>query len=137
MSKIGCFGRKQATPQASYACFLSSQPAVLSLCMAMRMIRFLLILVLPGIFCPPAFTAGKPLAIAAAPNHESRITHNASCIFLIVWNGMRPDFVSEKTCPTLFRLGLQGVIFQNHHSVYPSATEVNGTVLSTGVWPVH
>jgi len=28
-----------------------------------------------------------------------------------------------------------GVWFANHHSVYPTSTEVNGTVLATGVFP--
>jgi arylsulfatase A-like enzyme len=56
-------------------------------------------------------------------------------IVVVVWDGMRPDFVSEETTPTLWKLGREGVTFRNHHSVYPSATMVNGTALVTGVYP--
>ena len=40
---------------------------------------------------------------------------------LIVWDGMRPDFVSEEKTPALWRLSKEGVFFRNHHAVYPSA----------------
>jgi arylsulfatase A-like enzyme len=56
-------------------------------------------------------------------------------IVVVVWDGMRPDFVSEETTPTLWKLAREGVTFRNHHSVYPSATMVNGTALVTGVYP--
>ena len=50
---------------------------------------------------------------------------------------MRPDSVSEEKTPTLWRLSKEGVFFRNHHAVYPSATEVNGAALATGVYPNH
>jgi predicted AlkP superfamily pyrophosphatase or phosphodiesterase len=56
-------------------------------------------------------------------------------VVVVVWDGMRPDFVSEKTTPTLWRLAREGVTFRNHHPVYLSATMVNGTALMTGVYP--
>jgi arylsulfatase A-like enzyme len=56
-------------------------------------------------------------------------------VVVVVWDGMRPDFVSEKTTPTLWKLAREGVTFRNHHAVYPSATMVNGTALVTGVYP--
>ena len=56
-------------------------------------------------------------------------------VVVVVWDGMRPDFVSEETTPTLWKLAREGVIFRNHHAVYPSATKVNGTALVTGVYP--
>src|SRR6266480_7205246 len=56
-------------------------------------------------------------------------------IVVVVWDGMRPDFVSEETTPALWKLAREGVTFRNHHSVYPSATQVNGTALVTGVYP--
>jgi predicted AlkP superfamily pyrophosphatase or phosphodiesterase len=56
-------------------------------------------------------------------------------VVVVVWDGMRPDFVSEKTTPTLWKLAREGVTFRNHHAVYPSATQVNGTTLVTGVYP--
>jgi predicted AlkP superfamily pyrophosphatase or phosphodiesterase len=56
-------------------------------------------------------------------------------VVVVVWDGMRPDFVTEKTTPTLWRLASEGIVFRNHHPVYPSATMVNGTALVTGVYP--
>jgi len=50
-------------------------------------------------------------------------------VVVVVWDGMRPDFVSEETTPTLWKLAREGVTFRNHHAVYPSATMVNGTAL--------
>jgi arylsulfatase A-like enzyme len=59
----------------------------------------------------------------------------ASHVVLIVWDGMRPDFVSEATTPALFAMASNGVTFLHHHPAYPSMTEVNATTLATGVYP--
>ena len=56
-------------------------------------------------------------------------------VVVIVLDGMRPDFVSVKNTPALWTLAQEGVVFRNHHSVYPSATNVNGTAMVTGVYP--
>ena len=56
-------------------------------------------------------------------------------VMIVVWDGMRPDFVSEQNTPALWKLSREGVTFRNHHAVYPSATMVNGTALVTGVYP--
>jgi len=56
-------------------------------------------------------------------------------VVVIVWDGMRPDFVTEQTTPTLWKVAHEGVTFRNHHSAYPSATMVNATVMATGVYP--
>ena len=54
---------------------------------------------------------------------------------LVVWDGMRPDFVTPELTPTLCSLRSNGVWFAHHHSAYPTSTEVNGTVLATGAFP--
>jgi len=56
-------------------------------------------------------------------------------VVIVVWDGMRPDFVTEQNTPTLWKLAREGVIFRNHHAAYPSATMVNGTTIVTGVYP--
>ena len=56
-------------------------------------------------------------------------------VVVVVWDGMRPDFVTEQNTPTLWKLAREGITFRNHHSVYPSATMVNGTAIVTGVYP--
>jgi arylsulfatase A-like enzyme len=65
---------------------------------------------------------------AAPPKFERHVV-------IVVWDGMRPDFVNEQNTPTLWKLARDGVTFRNHHAVYPSATMVNGTALVTGVYP--
>jgi arylsulfatase A-like enzyme len=54
---------------------------------------------------------------------------------IVVWDGMRPDFVTEQNTPTLWKLAQNGVTFRNNHSIYPSATIVNGTAIVTGDYP--
>lgn len=56
---------------------------------------------------------------------------------LMVWDGMRPDFVTPELTPTLWALRAQGVWLGDHHSAFPTATEVNGAVLATGLAPEH
>src|SRR6059036_3868095 len=70
-------------------------------------------------------------AISSAAQTSNQSRH----VVVVVWDGMRPDFVSEETTPTLWKLAREGVTFRNHHAVYPSATMVNGTALVTGVYP--
>jgi len=80
----------------------------------------------------------KPLicaAVVAGTTLQTFGAGKADHILLVVWDGMRPDFVSPQYTPTLYALAQQGVFFKNHHPVYVSSTEVNGTALATGVYP--
>ena len=74
------------------------------------------------VFCAQAAVA------AETPKPERHVV-------VVIWDGMRPDFVSQENTPTLWKLANGGVVFRNHHAVYPSATNVNGTALVTGVYP--
>jgi arylsulfatase A-like enzyme len=86
-----------------------------------QLLRFSILFASWGVFCTPAPGAERP--------NESR--H----VVIVVWDGMRPDFVSEQNTPALWKLAREGVTFRNHHAVYPSATMVNGTAMVTGVYP--
>src|SRR5438046_1814298 len=66
---------------------------------------------------------------AAAP--KGRAEH----VVLIVWDGMRPDFITPQYCPTLYSVAAEGVFFRRHHPVFISTTEVNGAALATGMYP--
>ncbi len=72
-------------------------------------------------------------ASGGAPTSGGHAHH----VVVMVWDGMRPDFVSEKTTPNLWKLAQQGVTFRHHHPVYTSSTEVNGTAMATGAYPEH
>jgi arylsulfatase A-like enzyme len=73
--------------------------------------------------------------LAASVLAETEAQPGERHVVVVVWDGMRPDFVSETNTPTLWKLAQQGVTFQNHHSVYMTATHVNGTAMATGVFP--
>src|SRR5438309_11065181 len=72
--------------------------------------------------------SGFASAFAATPSQDRHVV-------VVVWDGMRPDFVNEQNTPALWKLAQSGVTFRNHHSVFPSATIVNGTAINTGVYP--
>src|SRR6185295_1345707 len=61
----------------------------------------------------------------------------AEHVVVLVWDGMRPDFVSEEYTPTLHALAGRGTFFKNHHSSYVTSTEVNGAAIATGMYPGH
>ena len=58
----------------------------------------------------------------------------AEHVVVVVMDGLRPDFVTEKYMPTLHKLASEGVLFKNHHPVYVSSTEANGAALATGCY---
>jgi len=68
---------------------------------------------------------------------SGRAAGRAEHIVVVVWDGMRPDFVTERYTPTLYRMARSGVFFTNNHAAYLSSTEVNGTALATGFYPEH
>jgi len=67
--------------------------------------------------------------------HQAAAAGKAARVVLIVWDGMRPDFVSPENTPALCELARDGVTFLHHHPVFVSSTEVNATALATGVYP--
>jgi len=53
----------------------------------------------------------------------------------MVWDGLRPDFVSAEWTPNLFAMENEGVSFARHHSVFPTITMVNSATIATGAPP--
>jgi arylsulfatase A-like enzyme len=54
---------------------------------------------------------------------------------VIVWDGLRPDFVTPHVTPTLHRLASAGVWCERSHCAYPSETRVNASAIATGSYP--
>jgi arylsulfatase A-like enzyme len=79
------------------------------------------------------------LVFVAAPTlaQDSLATHRGRgrIVVLMVWDGLRPDFVTQRDTPNLFRLAREGVRFDKHHSIFPTLTMVNATALATGAPP--
>ncbi len=58
-------------------------------------------------------------------------------VLLVVWDGMRPDFIREDLTPNAWSLVKRGTFFARNHSSYITTTEVNGTTIATGMKPHH
>jgi arylsulfatase A-like enzyme len=61
----------------------------------------------------------------------------ADHVVVVVWDGLRPDYVSAQYTPNLNELARHGTFFKEHHSSYVTSTEVNGAALGTGMYPDH
>lgn len=68
---------------------------------------------------------------AAAPRPNGKAEH----IVVLVWDGMRPDFITQQHCPTLYSLATNGTFFRRNHCVFVSTTQANGAALATGAYP--
>ena len=66
----------------------------------------------------------------SGPRDRSQHRH-----LLIVLDGLRPDYVTPELMPNLHALGARGVVFTDHHAVYPTVTRVNAASISTGAYP--
>ena len=67
----------------------------------------------------------------AAPKPNGSAEH----IVVVVWDGMRPDFITPQYCPNLYALAMNGTFFRRNHPVFISTTEVNGAAIATGANP--
>ncbi len=53
-------------------------------------------------------------------------------IIIYVWDGLRPDSVTQQTTPNLYKFMRQGVQFTDQHSSYPTFTMMNAASFATG-----
>ena len=89
---------------------------------------------LPLLGCAVALSLALVIALphrasADSPRRPARI------FVLMVWDGLRPDFVSAEWTPNLFAMENEGVRFARHHSVFPTITMVNAATIATGAPP--
>ena len=56
-------------------------------------------------------------------------------VIVFVWDGLRPDSVSQADTPNLYALKMAGVDFQDNHSTYPTFTMMNSAAFATGSFP--
>ena len=61
--------------------------------------------------------------------------HEAARHLVVVLDGLRPDYVTPELMPNVVALGRRGVVFANHHAVFPTVTRVNAASMVTGVYP--
>ena len=59
-------------------------------------------------------------------------------VIIFVWDGLRTDDVTVENMPHYFALARSGVVFADHHAVYPTFTMMNSASIATGTYPrVH
>ena len=79
-----------------------------------------------------AATIAVAVAAAAASQAGAPATHAQ---LVIVVDGLRSDCVTTELMPRLVKLGQRGIVFNAHHSVFPTVTRVNAASIATGAYP--
>lgn len=54
---------------------------------------------------------------------------------IFVWDGMRPDAISQADTPNLYKMKQEGSFFTDNHSTYPTFTMMNAASFATGAFP--
>lgn len=81
------------------------------------------------------FKAGllaSSLLAASAHAEPAKAPRN---VVVFVADGLRYGIVNKDTAPTFYAIQQNGVDFRNSHSVYPTVTTVNASVIATGHGP--
>ena len=56
-------------------------------------------------------------------------------VIVFVWDGLRADDLAPEITPNYFALARTGVVFADHHAVYPTFTMMNSASIATGTYP--
>ena len=56
-------------------------------------------------------------------------------VLIVVFDGLQPAQVRAELMPNLARFASEGVLFENHHPVFPSVTRTNAASMITGRYP--
>jgi arylsulfatase A-like enzyme len=76
-----------------------------------------------------------PLAARAQQRDTGPSTRR---VIIFVWDGLRADDLTSEITPNYFALARSGVVFADHHAVYPTFTMMNSASIATGAYPgVH
>src|SRR5437660_817593 len=78
------------------------------------------------------FLLGSGSGLAA---QQQDVGPAARRVIIFVWDGLRADDVTPKNMPNYFVLARSGVVFADHHSVYPTFTMMNSASIATGTYP--
>ena len=54
---------------------------------------------------------------------------------IVMFDGLRPDYITQENMPYLFKLKKEGVYGNDNHSVFPTVTRVNSSSYATGSYP--
>src|ERR1700751_4248322 len=89
-------------------------------------------------FLPATLAALLTLLVACSSNPAASAhapaAHAAHRVSVFVWDGMRPDSISEADTPHLAALARRGTYFADNHSSYPTFTMMNAAAFATGTF---
>jgi predicted AlkP superfamily pyrophosphatase or phosphodiesterase len=74
--------------------------------------------------------ARRLFMLLAIPLNVASYALNNTILF--VWDGLRPDSITEATTPNLFKLANSGTYFNDNHSSFPTFTMMNASGFATG-----
>jgi len=75
------------------------------------------------------------ILVLAAGSVHAQTPAKPRNVVIFVADGLRYGIVNKDTAPALYQVQQQGVDFRNSHSVYPTVTTVNASVIATGHSP--
>src|SRR5438105_1027908 len=75
------------------------------------------------------------LGLAGGPAAPQQGGPAARRVIIFVWDGLRADDVTPENMPNYFALARSGVVFADHHAVYPTFTMRNSASIATGTYP--
>ena len=75
------------------------------------------------------------LGLAGGPVAPQQGGPAARRVIIFVWDGLRADDVTPENMPNYFALARSGVVFADHHAVYPTFTMMNSASIATGTYP--
>lgn len=76
------------------------------------------------------------LGLAGGLRAQQRDTGPATRrVIVFVWDGLRTDDLTPEIAPNYFALARSGVVFADHHAVYPTFTMMNSASIATGTYP--
>ena len=75
------------------------------------------------------------LGLAGGPAAPQQGGPAARKVIIFVWDGLRADDVTPENMPNYFALARSGVVFADHHAVYPTFTMMNSASMSEPSFP--
>jgi arylsulfatase A-like enzyme len=75
---------------------------------------------------------GTTAGLRAQPQDTGKAARR---VIIFVWDGLRADDLTPEIAPNYFSLARSGVVFADHHAVYPTFTMMNSASIATGVYP--
>jgi arylsulfatase A-like enzyme len=75
------------------------------------------------------------LAMTAGTRAQQETGTAPRRVIVFVWDGLRADELNPDIAPNYFALARSGVMFADHHAVYPTFTMMNSASIATGAYP--